>query len=340
MKTNRIQELLEKHIAFTCDQSEQEELAQLIESISDEKLKPELLKLLEQYEPAIYLSDKEKKQKLDAILESEKTTIKLQRKSINYYRTVAAVAASVVIIFSTGWFFTQKSINKSSEQAMVIKTPTVSPNQATSYIRNITLADGSMVILQKGSTVKVNSGFGNQKREIVLTGEAYFDIKHDAKRPFIIHTGDVKTTVLGTAFNIKAWPNEKNVVVLVTRGKVKVEKQEKTLALLTKNMQLKVQDQENKPVEIEEVAAEKIVTSWTREDLVFTNTSFDDITKVLNKRYGVNIKIKDEELSKSLIVTSFSGRENLSSILNILCSLHSGTHYTTINEQEITIERN
>lgn len=341
MKTERIQYLLKKYLSHNCSQAEKKELNFLIDTLQDKELKAEFRTLWINYSSEATLSEEDSQYILTNILSNKKTVTLTQRRKPArpiYFRAIS-VAASLLILISVGIYLKNEN-SKQGVDAVVAKAVLTLPEQATSYIRNITLADGSMVILQKGSTIKVNSDFGNKKREIALTGEAYFDIKHDAKRPFIIHTGAVKTTVLGTAFNIKAWPNQKNVVVLVTRGKVKVEKQEKTLAFLTKNMQLKVLDQENEPAEIVEVAAEKIVTNWTHEDLIFTNTSFDNITKVLSKRYGVNITIKDEELSKSLIVTSFSGRESLSSVLNVLCSLHSGVHYTTTDEQEIAIERN
>ena len=140
MKTTRIQELLEKHIAFDCDQSEQEELARLIESMSDDLLKPELLKLLEQYEPTTRIPEKEKEQKLSAILNSDNPTMKISRRSFNFNRRVIAAAASAVIFFSLG-LFTLKFDNRSNEQAMMVKAPIVSPDRATAYIRHLTLPD-------------------------------------------------------------------------------------------------------------------------------------------------------------------------------------------------------
>jgi len=337
MKTTRIQELLEKHIAFNCNQSEQEELAKLIESISDDLLKPELLKLLEQYEPTTHISGKEKERKLNAILSSDKPTIELQRKSVSFNRRVVAVAASVVILFSLG-LFTLKLDNRSGEQAMVVKAPSTSPDRATSYIRHFTLPDGTSVILKSGSTLHFPEEFRGRTREVILKGEAYFDVKHMNSKPFIIHTGTVKTTVLGTAFNIKAWPNQQNVVVSVTRGKVKVEDDKKILAVLTVNQSVNY-DLRNTDVKQQTVNAEEVVNDWTKQDMVFDRTSFESIAQILSKRYGKDITISSLRLANEKITSSFSGTESLEDILETLCTINANTQYT-INASEVRIVSN
>jgi len=337
MKTTRIQELLEKHIAFNCNQSEQEELAKLIESMSDDLLKPELLKLLEQYEPTTHISEKEKERKLNAILNADKPTIKLQRKSVSFNRRVVAVAASVVILFSIG-LFTLKLDNRSSEQAMVLKAPTASPDRATSYIRHLTLPDGTSVILKSGSTLHFPEEFRGRTREVILSGEAYFDVKHMNSKPFIIHTGNVKTTVLGTAFDVKAWPGQKNVIVSVTRGKVRVEDDKKVLAVLVRNEQLKYNGVELAEV-VKKVVAEKIVTDWTKEDMVFDHVALGSIAQTLGNRYGVNITITNLQLAKAEIVSAFSGTESLQNVLDVLCTINPNTHFN-IKEKEVVISNN
>jgi len=337
MKTTRIQELLEKHIAFNCNQSEQEELAKLIESMSDDLLKPELLKLLEQYEPTTHISEKEKERKLNAILNADKPTIKLQRKSVSFNRRVVAVAASVVILFSIG-LFTLKLDNRSSEQAMVLKAPTASPDRATSYIRHLTLPDGTSVILKSGSTLHFPEEFRGRTREVILSGEAYFDVKHMNSKPFIIHTGNVKTTVLGTAFDIKAWPGQKNVVVSVTRGKVRVEDDKKILAVLTVNQSINY-DLRNTDAKQQTVNAEEVVNDWTKQDMVFDRTSFESIAQILSKRYGKDITISSLRLANEKITSSFSGTESLEDILETLCTINANTQYT-INASEVRIVSN
>lgn len=103
----------------------------------------------------------------------------------------------------------------------------------------IFLPDGSTVFLSPGSRLNYPSTFdGKKKREVFLQGQGFFDIKHNASRPFIVHSGQVATTVLGTAFNIKAQPHEKYITVTVKRGKVSVSDRYKTLGVITPQEQI------------------------------------------------------------------------------------------------------
>jgi transmembrane sensor len=188
------------------------------------------------------------------------------------------------------------------------------------YTRNIVLPDGSTVILKDGSTLDYPASFNGSKREVKLTGEAYFDIKHDEQHQFVVHTGNVKTTVLGTAFNIKAYPEQKDVVVSVTRGRVKVENQKKVLAFLTKSEQViyKKNDQIYKQGKID---AEVSIIEWTKKDVEFENKTFMDIADMLQKRFGVSIAFADPKLQQCTITASFTGTETLEKILSVLCQV-------------------
>src|SRR5690606_2859673 len=114
-----------------------------------------------------------------------------------------------------GIYFTIQSPHR--ENKMVINS--VNSNEH----RLLHLPDGSTVIVGVGSKLNYPSSFDSLRtREVYLEGQAYFDIRHNPQKPFIIHTGKVATTVLGTSFNIKAWPEDQDITVTVTRGKVRV----------------------------------------------------------------------------------------------------------------------
>lgn len=334
METNRIQELLKKHIAAECNEAEQKELAELIESTNDETLKSELLQIFEQYEPTIHISHYEKEQKLQEILNTDKPQVKVQRKSIKPFRLIASVAASLLILVSVGLYIGN---NKTFQQSksVIAKAILVSPTQKTSYIRHITLPDGTSVVLKSGSTLHFPKEFNGKTREVTLMGEAYFDVKHINSKPFIIHTGTVKTTVLGTAFDIKAWPGQKNVTVSVTRGKVRVEDDKKVLAVLTVNQSVNY-DLRNTDAKQHKVNAEEVVNDWTKQDLVFNRSTFESIAQVLSKRYCMDITISNSELANEKITSSFSGTESLEDILKTLCTINANTQYA-IDTHEVTI---
>jgi transmembrane sensor len=335
MAERRIYHLMQRHLAQQCNAAEQEELALLIASLRDEELKAELLLLWNNYDTQKTLPGDRSQKILSAILSAQRPEEKIlpkKRKVLFYARLITAAAATILIF--AGIYL--KYVRSSPEPpAMVAKRITPPPQKETSYVRNISLPDGSTVILHSGSTILIPKTFTGNIREITLNGEAYFDITPNKDKPFIIHTGKIKTTVLGTAFNIKAWPGEKNITVSVTRGKVKVENDKKVLAVLTADQQVKycIADA---GANQQKVKANEIVTDWTKQDMMFDGMPLESIAEVLSKRYGVNITIANPQLAKTLIVSSFSGTESLLNILDILCTINANTKYT-INDDEITI---
>ena len=133
--------------------------------------------------------------------------------------------------------------------------------------RYLLLPDSTQVWLNAASSLEFPDKFKGNKREVFLTGEAFFDVKHADNSPFLIHTKNVTTTVVGTAFNIRAYPDQKMITVSVSRGKVKVSRNDQLIATLTKGQQVKVNNTKDKdPVIEEEVAVEKI-NSWQQGDL-------------------------------------------------------------------------
>lgn len=336
METGRIQYLLKKYLSQNCNSDEKKELNLLINSLQDEDLKAEFRALWTNYSSELTLSEEDSQDILANIL-SEKKNLNLDQRRTNrrsvYLRTIS-VAASLLILVSIG-IYVRKNKDLNESGAVIAKAVLVSPDKATNYTRTITLPDGSTVILHAGSTIDYPSTFTGKTREIALVGEAYFDIKHDSKKPFIIHTGTVKTTVLGTAFDIKAWPGQKNVIVSVTRGKVRVEDDKKVLAVLTVNQSVNY-DTRNTDVKQQKVNAEEVVNDWTKQDMLFNRTPFESIAQVLSNRYGKNIIISNAQLANTQITSSFSGTESLENILDILCTINSNTQYA-INGNEVTI---
>ncbi|MBC9932061.1 FecR family protein [Chitinophaga qingshengii] len=205
----------------------------------------------------------------------------------------------------------------------------------TAFDRYLTLPDGSTVVLHRGSRLVYPEQFNGPAREVTLLGEAYFDIRSDSGKPFIINTGQLKTTVLGTAFNISAYPERTEITVSVTRGKVKVEDGTKVLAVLTPDQQI-VYDTRSAAARQESVNA-LARTSWTTNDMVFENATFETIANTLSKRYEVNIRFSDDALKQCPIRVSFAGTESLEAVLDVICSVRNAT-YTIENGHDVLIK--
>lgn len=237
---------------------------------------------------------------------------------IYHWRWIAA--ACLLLALSLVAFF---QLSPKKQQGIVQAQPHFYTPPSVSYIRYITLPDSSSVVLHAGSKLQYPVSFNGKTREVTLSGEAYFDIASNPAKPFIIHTGKVKTTVIGTSFNIKA--DDKQVIVSVTKGKVKVEDESKVLAVLTPDQQVWYDIPEAR-TEHQTVNANDLVTDWTKEDMVFNGLSFEEIAGILSKRYGVAFQFRKEALKKCKVRASFSGTEKLEQVSSVLCGIRNGTY--------------
>lgn len=235
-----------------------------------------------------------------------------------------SVAAVILIAGLTTWYVV-RSRGPKAAVALVHAPAHKAAEKPAEFIRHFTLPDGTQVVLQKGGRLDYPAQFTGSGREVSLSGEAYFDVAEDNSKPFVIHTGSVRTTVLGTAFNIRALPDNKEIIVSVTTGKVKVEDSRKLLAVLTSNQQIKYQPV-SAAVSKDSVNVASLVTDWTKREMAFDGQSFEQVAQILGRRYGVEIIFKREALKKCSIKAFFNGTEKLENVLNTLCTI-STTNY-------------
>jgi ferric-dicitrate binding protein FerR (iron transport regulator) len=160
----------------------------------------------------------------------------------------------------------------------------------------VTLADGSRVILAPHSTLRVPRGFGRGTRDLSLDGEAYFDVSKASGAPFLIHTRAVVTRVLGTAFDVRSYPEDRNVRVVVERGKVGVGTPRQTSAVLVGgNMGIAT----DSTVIVAPVTDVTPYTGWTTGQLRFREVPLRDVLTTLERWYGVRFQVTDTTLAQS-----------------------------------------
>ncbi|MBS1610279.1 MAG: FecR domain-containing protein [Bacteroidetes bacterium] len=258
----------------------------------------------------------------------------MKRKSWNRRTWLMAASVIFIIFFAALAFFSKKGHKEEIITDTKLRKP-VSEKSVT-YTRSITLQDGSTVVLRANSNLNYPTKFIGETREVTLTGEAFFDVKPGSK-PFIIHTGDVKTVVLGTAFNIKAYPDSKDVTISVIRGKVRVENQKKILSILTPDQQITCRNAVAESSQPLKVDAASIIADWTRQDMVFEDVSFQTVADLLSRRYNVSINFKNAALAKCNIKAFFNGTESLNKVLESLC-LISNSVYTRISDDKIILD--
>lgn len=241
---------------------------------------------------------------------TEDTGTPIRRKS-NRVWIAAGVAAAICGII---WLMpgNDSGISPAGKQLKVSSTE-------RSEFKYLLLPDSTQVWLNAASTLEFPPAFKYGKREVYLSGEAYFDVKHADMIPFIIRTGKISTTVLGTAFNIKAYDDLSNVTVAVSRGKVKVQFLEKEVATLTQGQQVKVNN-DGKGVADRKSGISQ-VAAWQQGNLMYDDEPMLDVIADLERMYNVRIEVAGITLRNMRITTSFSRQTGVEQALQILCNL-------------------
>ncbi len=212
---------------------------------------------------------------------------------------------------------------------------------------HLTLEDKSEIWVNSNSTLKYPSRFTNGIREVYLIeGEAFFEVHHEKNRGFIVHTAQINTLDIGTAFNICYYPSSKHIRILVKSGEVKVNN---AYAMnLSPSIQLKAKqgvDVENISLNSERTQGSKYhfikkiedeIGNWREGDLIFSKESFIDIAIRLENRFGVHIAFKRKINQKIMITAKFDRSNDLTSILKNLCMVRN-LHYKIIKDNQYLI---
>lgn len=245
---------------------------------------------------------------------------------LNWWPRVAAAAAILVICFS-GYFYWHRAHDNSDNAHLVTRTAPAGKKQ-------ISLPDGSQVWVNAGSKLTWPKTFNRNTREVYLEGEAYFDVKHNATLPFVIHTGNVTTTVLGTAFNIRQDLKHHTVTVTVERGKVGVTSGARTLGILLPDQQLSF-NTDNRQVTQQRVDASQVI-AWHKIDLSFDDMTLADVALQLEQHYHVKIRFAGDQIGRSRFTGATLTSEKLEDVLQAICEFNQAT-YQVLPDHSIII---
>jgi ferric-dicitrate binding protein FerR (iron transport regulator) len=197
---------------------------------------------------------------------------------------------------------------------------------ANGKIVNVTLSDGTKIWLNGGSKLTYPDKFRGDRREISLTGEAFLDVAHDDKQSFIVHTGNVRTQVLGTSFNIKAYPEDHFVKVDVLSGKVGViaaannPKKSQTI-FLTPAQEVIFNKDNNLAVKTEMVDVDVLVR-WKSGDLVFKRMPLPEVINTIEHRFNVKVDV-DINLVRCSITADLTNK-SLETVMKVLAKIVKG----------------
>ena len=185
---------------------------------------------------------------------------------------------------------------------------------------NITLADGSVVWLNAGSTLKFPVSFSDSTRKVFLEGEAYFEVSHNGK-PFIVNSGNTDIRVLGTSFNVTAYQDDYEIITTLVEGKVRIDisgidKVTNTSKILAPNEQAVVNRADSK-IFISEVNTAQY-TSWLNGKFEFNNETLNSVMKKLARWYDFEYEFENSLVKEYHFTGRINKDDNISTILEMI----------------------
>lgn len=332
MTSEQFRHLLKKYRRGSCSAEEQKLIEDWYASIEPKDLQA----LTPEEEGAV---KKSYWQNVNAHIQSKKP---FKKKTARLWPPLS-IAASIVLVIATYFYFQPEVSNTAADITVVQRGPQMeSIHNGELVPKNVLLPEGSTITLQPGSKISYPGTFNKAEREIYLEGEAFFEVKRDETRPFLVYTNEITTKVLGTSFTIKAHPGEKSITVAVKTGKVSVyTKQAKSKTpsrsnetILTPNQQVVYNRKENKVSRMLVPDPQAIMPAEEIKKWHFEEASVTEIFIALEKIYGVDIVFNEKLLSSCTLTTSISDGP-IFKRLDIICKA-IGTTYT-VEETQIII---
>lgn len=253
------------------------------------------------------LKNNESKGNADAAWKKIKSKRALENKgSVSITQTTLKYAASILIVLLGSWF-----VYNSQKEAAVIFSEVASNSKTIEK----TLKDGSIVTLNRNSAISYPDVFDEKERNVLLKGEAHFDITSNPNQPFVISTQNATIKVLGTSFNVDSKFNIDSIVVTVESGKVLFSIGNQQEVLLAGNTGVYVKS--NKRLYQMSTDVDLTYNFWRTKKLVFNNTSLSEVIDAINIAYNKNIQLSGNNISSCKISVDFIDEE-LSNIIDII----------------------
>ncbi len=320
MKTNnntKYWELLAKYYSGECSSEETQELFKWKEESNENQI---LFNQVEKDFEIINLSKSMNKVNVDSAWEKVKNRIQKDEQDLPVFeenktrslsfRRVLQYAATVIILLGIG-FFSTKIYQRISSHQIVLEYAA-----ANEQGKEITLPDGSVVVLNSESKITYKNFFAENERRVKLEGEAFFDVTKNPDQPFIIETKNAEVRVLGTSFNVNSDISGQNVEVFVESGLVQLSR------LRNGDEKILINPGDVGILNTVEIAkkknTDKNVVAWKTKEIVFYEDNLENVIKTLNKVYKTDIECNNEDIL-NLKYTSTFRDQDINSVLNVIC---------------------
>ncbi|MFC1565050.1 FecR family protein [candidate division KSB1 bacterium] len=250
-----------------------------------------------------------------------------------YSRILRYAAALIVSILST-YFLANFLLSTENSQNTGLNKIVVK----NGIREQITLSDGTAITLDAGSEFSYPENFGSETREVFLKGEAFFEVKSLAGRPFIVYAENAVVMVLGTKFNVKAWQETNSVEVVVSEGNVmmrsRLSSDEEAVIIRESQMSEMVKDSE--PFAPQDVPVENYI-SWLNNEKRFENTKLIEIVSQIERWYDLTINIENKQLLSVRMTMLVQKKEPAKDYIDLISSILDIDY--VISEKTVTFKQ-
>jgi ferric-dicitrate binding protein FerR (iron transport regulator) len=274
------------------------------------------------------------------------------------FSSLMKYAALFLVILGIGFFVSKYGFKKSDYTSEFLEI--IVPQGERSQV---VLPDGTRVWLNSGSVFKYPVDFLKKERKVILSGEAFFTVKHDRSRTFSVELPEnLLIKVLGTEFNVKCYPNEKTVEATLVKGLIHLSKISQTNKVLNEvnlnpnekatyfasTQKIEVSVVGSTANDIMDIDAGRrilkpgtadleVITAWKDDALAFKDMPFEEIAVLLERWYGMRIEIVNESLKKEKFTGNFANKETIFQILEVFN--RSEPIFYQVNNKDIIIDK-
>lgn len=181
----------------------------------------------------------------------------------------------------------------------------------------LTLADGTNVMLNAESELTFPSEFDTDRREVFLKGEAFFQVTHNEKAPFIVHTDQLDVQVLGTTFNVSGYNNENMLKVTLVEGSIRIHQQGDSVKIRPNEQYNYNKNTREKRVQTVDT---ELFTSWVNDEYIFKDTTLDEIFNRINHWYMFDVTYESPSLKEKRFFLTIGRDASLDQIIQIINS--------------------
>ena len=228
-----------------------------------------------------------------------------------WLKTAAWAAAVATVVFTMVLF-----LNRQSHENKPAFTTITTKNGERS---TITIADGSKLTLNAGTTIHVYNDFSKERKVDLVDGEVFFDVKRNPQKPFRIQSSGLTVSVLGTSFNVSAYTGLNTLSVGVVTGRVGVSKNDDTLGILQKTQEL-IYNKESQQYVI--VPINESLLAWREGTLVLNDLSFNEMSFLMKKNFGIDVITKDTKVLQTKYAGDLPTSLTAQEAVEVLAAIH------------------